>query len=396
MWRDDRLPDKLEFEKSAWRYMIFKDLVTLTLKGGESLEQFQCKTRIISGPGAVAALGELGIRRLLLVTDPYFMKNGTASRVAALAKAEKTELFDKIAPDPGVELVAQGTAAVRALEPDAIVALGGGSAIDCAKAMAYFGGGKLRLIAIPTTSGSGSEVTDFAIITHNSIKRPLVDERLQPDVAILDSDLLQELPPKLVADTGFDVLCHALEAYVATGAGAISDALAQEAFATAYAALPASYGGNRAVRGRIHTAATMAGMAFSQAGLGVCHALAHSLGGLFHLPHGRLNAILLPAVVGCNAHAAAAKYAHLARSAGLGGSADTVAVRNLKNGLVRLRRELGLPQTLLQAGIDPRQVWHQSKSIVESTLADPCCKSNPLPVEDFMVRRILEEVTGHV
>ncbi len=360
------------------------------------MERFACKTQIISGPGAISVLGELESKRLLLVTDPYFMKNGTAKRIAELAKAEKTEIFYKIMPDPSVELAAEGTALVKELKPDTIVALGGGSAMDCAKAMAYFSGLPVRLVAIPTTSGSGSEVTDFAILTHGNVKHPLVDSRIRPDMAILDSDLLRELPASLIADTGFDVLCHALEAYVATDGGAITDALARDAFSIAYGALPASFAGNLAVRQRIHTAATMAGMAFTQAGLGLCHAMAHALGGVFHVPHGRLNAILLPPVVECNAHAAGPKYAKLARSAGLGGSADTIAVRNLKNGLIRLRRELKLPETLQQAGVDPRQVWHCSKDIVRATLADPCCKTNPLPVEDFMVRRVLEEVTGRV
>ncbi len=343
----------------------------------------------------MAALGELGIRRLLMVTDPYFMANGEAQRIAALAKAEKTEIFDKVTPDPSVELAAEGTAAVRALEPDTVVALGGGSTVDCAKAMVYFGTAGARLVAIPTTSGSGSEVTDYAVLTHGSAKHPLVDRRLRPDVAILDSDLLKNLPPALIADAGFDILAHAVEAYTATGAGAITDALAQEAFSVVFAALPASFGGNVSVRQRIHVASTMAGMAFSQAGLGLCHAMAHSLGGVFHVPHGRLGAILLPAVIDCNAHAASEKYARLARAAGLGGSARSVAVRSLKNGLIRLRRELQLPQTLQQAGIDPRQVWYRSKDIVQAVLDDPCCRTNPIGVEDFMVRRILEEVTGN-
>lgn len=360
------------------------------------MEQFYCKTKIISGAGAVDALEELRAKRLFLVTDPFFYDNGTASRVAAAAKAEAVEIFHKVAPDPTVELAAEGTAAVREFGPDAIVALGGGSAMDCAKAMAYFSGCGAKLAAIPTTSGSGSEVTDFAILTHNHVKHPLVDRRLRPDLAILDSQLLDKLPAKLVADAGYDLLSHAVEAYTAAGAGAITDALAAEAFCTAFAALPASYAGRTEVRLKIHMAATMAGMAFTQAGLGLCHAMAHSLGGAFHVPHGRLNAILLPAVIGTNAYGAGEKYARLARLAGLGGSADTVAVRNLKNALIRLRREMGMPATLVQAGVDPRQVWSRTPELVKATLEDPCCKSNPVGVEDFMVRRILEEVTGRV
>ena len=360
------------------------------------MEEFSCKTRLICGSGTVEMLGKLGGKRLFLVTDPYFAKNGTAQRILKAAHCEKTEIFDKVQPDPTVELAAEGTARLKEFAPDLLVALGGGSTMDLAKAMAYFAKQDCKLVAIPTTSGSGSEVTDFAILTHDKVKHPLVDPSLRPDVALLDSDLLQELPKGLIAETGFDVLTHAAEAYVAREAGTVTDLYAREAFGSAYASLPASFAGNRSVRLKVHLAATMAGMAFSQAGLGLCHAMAHSLGGMFHVAHGRLNAILLPSIISCNAHVAGKKYAELARAAGMGGSADTIAVRNLKNSLIRLRRELNLPETLAQAGVDPRQVWQNVEKIVEATLADPCCKDNPMEPEGFLVRRILEEVTGRV
>lgn len=360
------------------------------------MREFSCKTKIISGEGALSALGELNIRRLFLVVDPYFVRSGLAARVGALAGAEAVEIFSEVTPDPSVELAAAGTARLRAFAPDTVVALGGGSTMDCAKATVYFSGEEVRLVAIPTTSGSGSEVTDFAVLTHNGVKHPLVDGKLRPEVAILDGALLQQLPRNLIADGGFDALCHAAESFVATGAGAISDALAEEAFRTVFSALGQSFSGRKELRLRIHEAATMAGLAFTHSGLGLCHAMAHALGGVFHVPHGRLGAILLPAVIECNAHGAAGKYAKLARSAGLGGSADTLGVRNLKNAIVRLRRELEMPQTLLQAGVNPGEVHRNAKTIVEATLADPCCKTNPVLVEDFMVRRILESVTGRV
>ena len=360
------------------------------------MDDFFCPTRICAGAGAVAELGKLGARRMFLVSDPYFVKNGTAGRLAALSRCPDVEIFDKVMPDPTVDLAAEGTARLRDFQPDLLVALGGGSAMDLAKAMAYFARTDCTLAAIPTTSGSGSEVTDFAILTHDRVKHPLVDPRLRPDLAILDSDLLQALPKGLIAETGFDVLSHALESYVATDAGTMTDLLAREAFSSAFAALPASYAGNQDVRLKVHLAATMAGLSFTQAGLGLCHAMSHALGGRFHVPHGRLNAILLPAVIGINSHVCGKKYAELARAAGLGGSAETMALRNLKNGLIRLRRELELPQTLVQAGIDPRSLWHSADEIVQATLSDPCCKTNPMPVEDFLVRRVLEEVTGRV
>ena len=359
------------------------------------MKQFVCNTKIISGIGALDALKTLDAKKVMVVTDPFFMENGTAAAIAARTGASEVNYFDKVAPDPSVALAAEGTAALKAFQPDMLIALGGGSTMDCAKAMVYFSGTKAQFVAIPTTSGSGSEVTDFAILTHDGVKHPVVDPRMRPDMAILDPSLLEKLPKGLIADTGFDVICHALEAFVATGANAITDALAKDAFCAAYALLPASYGGDAAVRQDIHTAATMAGMAFTQAGLGLCHALAHALGGAFHVPHGRLNAILLPAVIDCNAHAASARYAKIAAAAGIGGSAGTLAVRNLKNALVRLRRELKLPDTLAQAGISPIAVRGRTKELVEATLADPCCATNPMKVEDFMVRRILEAVIGH-
>ena len=359
------------------------------------MQRFSCTTQIISGSGAVSALKDMSVGRLLVVTDPFFYKNGTAQRIAEGASPAATEYFHKVAPDPSVALTAEGTALVQAFTPDTILALGGGSAMDCAKAMAYFSGTKAKLIAIPTTSGSGSEVTDFAILTHNGVKHPLVDPRLRPDTAILDSDLLKDLPPALIADGGFDVLTHALEAYVARDAGAITDALALDSFRETFRLLPQSYAGQRSTRPGVHLAATMAGMAFTQAGLGLCHALAHSLGGEFHIPHGRLNAILLPAVISRNASAAGSRYAQLARAVGLEGRADSVGVRNLRSALIRLRRELNLPATLMQAGVSPAQVRQKADSITKAALADPCCATNPVPVTEGMIREILTEVTGY-
>ena len=359
------------------------------------MKQFVCNTKIISGENALDALKTLDAQKVMVVTDPFFMENGTAAAIAKRTGAAQISYFDKVAPDPSVTLAAEGTGALKAFQPDALIALGGGSAMDCAKAMAYFSGTDATFVAIPTTSGSGSEVTDFAILTHNGVKHPLVDPGMRPDLAILDASLLEKLPKSLVADTGFDAISHALEAFVALDANAVTDALAKDAFATVLALLPASYGGNIGVRPQIHLASTMAGLAFTQAGLGLCHAIAHALGGAFHLPHGRLNAMLLPAVIECNAHAAAGRYAKIAAAAGLGGSAETIAVRNLKNALVRLRRELHLPDTLAQAGIAPAAVRSRTKELVDAVLADPCCATNPMKVEDFMVRRVLGAVTGH-
>lgn len=358
------------------------------------MKEFYCKTKIISGSGAVAALGNLNIQRLFLVCDPFFYKNGTAQTLAEISGANDVHIFSDVVPNPSVLLAAQGAAAVQRFEPDVIVALGGGSAMDTAKAMAYFSGLHPKLVAIPTTSGSGSEVTDFAILTHDGIKHPLVDERIKPDIAIVDSDLVSSLPPALIADGGFDLISHALEAYVATNAGQMSDLLAQNAFDTALDHLFASFSGDTSVRGKLHLASTLAGIAFSNAGLGLCHAISHSLGGEFHVPHGRLNAVLLPAVIEVNSAASIGKYAQLARNVGLSSGNDTMALRALKNMLLRLRRGLHLPETLLQCGISMIQLQQKQDELIAAALADPCCATNPIVPRAELIVQILREVTG--
>ena len=357
------------------------------------METFSCTTKIISGPGSLRELKQLKSRRLLVVAAPFFQETDVPRRIQSAARADSVAYFYEVSGEPSVELAAKGTALVEKFQPDTVVALGGGSVMDCAKAMVYFSGKQIPLVAIPTTSGSGSEVTDFSVLTHNGSKHPLVDKALQPAMAILDGDLLHTLPKSVIAEAGYDIVAHAVESYVATGAGAISMALARDAFVAAGTALPASYYGDTRVRQDIHLAATMAGIAFSQSGLGLCHAMAHAIGGRFHIAHGRLNAILLPAVVENNT-AANSKYAALARSAGFGGAADAVAVRNLRNALVHLRKELQLPQTLAQAGIPTKELAAQTGELVRDTLADPCCATNPVPPTEDMVRRVLHQVTG--
>ena len=358
------------------------------------MREFYCKTKIVSGEKALEWLNKQSCRTLLVVTDPYFQDNGWAEKIAGRVQAENREFFAGVKPDPSVELAAEGTALMRQLGPDMLIALGGGSAMDTAKAMIYFAGDGVKFIAIPTTSGSGSEVTDFSILTHGDVKHPLIDGRMQPDVAILSQELVEKLPPNLVADGGFDVLSHALESFVATDATVLTQALAGSAFSATFAGLPSSYRGDTRIRGKLHLASTMAGIAFSQSGLGMCHALSHSLGGVFHIPHGRLNAILLPEVIACNAPAAGGEYAKLARLAGLGGSADTIGVRNLRNALLRLRKELGMPATLQEAGINRQKLWHAGDKIVEAALKDPCMRTNPVRADAFQLRRILEAVSG--
>ena len=353
---------------------------------------FFCETRITTDP-AVRVVAALGAKRLLVVSDPFF--RDTVAQQLGEASGAVTEYFSDVTPDPDLSLAAKGAAAVKDFSPDTVVALGGGSAMDCAKAMVYFSGLSPRLIAIPTTSGSGSEVTDFAILTHNGVKHPLVDEKLRPAVAIVDSELVKGLPKALVADGGFDALTHGLEAYTATNSTLFTDALAKEAFRHILGSLSASHQGDLAARQQVHQAASMAGLAFTRAGLGLCHGLSHALGGLLHLPHGRLNAILLPAVMQCNAPACGERYAALARDVGLEGRAVSVGVRNLMGALTRLRRQLGLPGTLTEAGASAQEVHSHRQALVEAVLADPCCNTNPRPVTAAMVAQVLDRVTGH-
>lgn len=355
---------------------------------------FDCKTRILTGRGTIGRIRELGFSRPMIITDPFFSQNGTVQRIIRDMGVKQGEIFDKVVPDPGLELVAQGVAVAGKFRPDGIVALGGGSAMDCAKGVRYFLEERIPLIAIPTTSGSGSEVTDFAILTHKGVKHPLVDESLRPEFAILDEELLAALPPSLVADGGFDVLTHALEAWTGKNANAFTDALAQSAFATVFHSLTASFRGDLTVRLSVHESACMAGLAFTKAGLGLCHALSHALGGQFHVPHGRLNAILLPAVIDSNARQDPKRYGELARRIGLGGISDAVALRNLKNGLIRLRTAVSLPENLAQGGIPPAALREKMDSVIAAALADPCCETNPVPVTQETLRQVLYEVMG--
>ena len=356
--------------------------------------KFHCKTKILSGGKALDWLDGCACKGLLVVTDPYFMKNGAAEKIANRVQAEKRAFFDKVIPDPTVELAAEGTGLMRQFQPDLLIALGGGSAMDTAKAMVYFSGLPVQFVAIPTTSGSGSEVTDFAILTHDGVKHPLIDRRMQPDVALIATELVEQLPPALVADGGFDVLSHALESLVATNATVLTRALSAGAFLTVFRLLPDSFRGDMRAREQIHLASTMAGIAFTQSGLGICHALSHSLGGIFHLPHGRLNAILLPEVVVCNSGTAAI-YTELAKQAGMGAASALMCVRNLRNNLIRLRKDLQLPATLQEAGVPPCKVRQHRKEIVAAALGDPCMTTNPTGAEKTLVEKLLDAVTGH-
>lgn len=270
--------------------------------------------------------------------------------------------------------------------------------MDCAKAMLLFGKklgalGEITFAAVPTTAGTGSEVTSFAVLTDpvRGIKYPLVDDELLPDQAILDPALLAGVPPAVTADTGMDVLTHAAEAYVAKGASPYSDALAEKAFTLAWENLrPAweSQGESRAKR-QMLLASNLAGMAFNAAGLGLCHSLAHSLGGKFHVPHGRLNALIFPHVLRFNAAVkeAAAKYGQLARLCGLAPNPRALAA-----GWNRLRSQLKLPDRLAACGVETKQLHAALDELTAAALGDLCAPANPrsAPAED--VKALLKEL----
>lgn len=332
---------------------------------------------------------QLTAHRVLVVTDKFFADSGLAAQVGARIGGAAVEIFADVKPDPSLELVAQGLRRMQELQPEVVVALGGGSAIDCAKAMVYFYEPEVLFVAIPTTSGTGSEVTSFSILTHDGAKHPLIDEKLLPQIAILDASLLEKLPKKLIADAGMDVLTHALEAVCAKDCTPFATALATEAFARVYAQLNTSYQGNTQVRSDIHIAATMAGLAFDNAGLGVCHALAHALGGAFHTPHGRLNAILLPTVIEFNAEVCAAPYRQIAARCGLLGATDTLTVKALMRALIQLRRQLEMPRTLQQAGIAPDALKAQLHKLAETASQDPCLSGNPRPVTVSQLEQLI-------
>ncbi len=353
-------------------------------KAGKDMESFTLQPKLYFGAGALSALGELAGKRVLVVTDGFLASSGLLDRVRAQLPGGEVTVFDQVEPDPSLELVARGVQVLQERRPDAIVAFGGGSPMDCAKAVRWCSGSAAPLWAIPTTAGTGSEMTSFAVITdrEKGVKHPLVDDALLPEFAVLDPSLLDGVPPSVTADTGMDVLTHAAEAYVSNRATPFTDALAEKAFAMAYQNLPAAYrtrGGSQAKEAMLY-ASCLAGMAFNAAGLGICHSLAHTLGGRIHLPHGRLNAMLLPRVIAFNAaqDAAAKKYARLAVLCALAGSP-----RALAGAMSRLLTALKLPRTLTVD--DP-------KAVAAAALEDRCTASNPRKPTAAELETILREL----
>ncbi len=359
------------------------------------METFALRPAIYFGDDALSALEALAGKRVLIVTDDFLAhKSGLLPRVTAHLKGALTEVFSKVTPDPSLRLVAEGVRALRDFSPDAVLAFGGGSPMDCAKAMRHFSDRPgLLFYAVPTTAGTGSEVTSFAVLTDTDagVKYPLVDDALLPDAAILDASLLAGVPGPVTADTGMDVLTHASEAYVARKANAFTDALAERAFVLAYENLIKAHAakGEHPAKEQMLLASCMAGIAFNGAGLGANHALAHSLGGRYHTPHGRLNAMLMPHVIRFNAEepAAAKKYAALAKACGL-----TPNARALSSALGRLRQNLGMPGRLTDCGVERKTVLADLEAITAAAVADVCMPGNPRSAAAAELAAIVREV----
>ncbi len=359
------------------------------------LDKFDLHTKIFIGSASFDKMLEQR-RRVFIVTDKFMHESGRVSYLTDKIKAEgaKWEIFSDVTPDPDIETVTAGVAKILEFQPDTVIALGGGSPIDAAKAIVYFAAKQIDLrdcpfVAVPTTSGTGSEVSKFAVITDRArgIKYPLIDDTLLPDYAVLDAELTCSVPPKVTADTGLDVLTHAIEAFVCTEANAFTDALAEKSVKLVdhYLLLAYKEPDNREARQGMHNASCLAGAAFSNAGLGLCHSMAHAMGAQFHIPHGRANAILLPVVMSFNAGCettltpVATRYAELASLIGMGATSMRQSALNLIHMVRRLQQRMGVPQCIKDAGVSAEDFEAALDAMADAALADRCTATNPKP-----------------
>ena len=360
------------------------------------MDRFACRTQVVSGAGAMGVLVQQKCRRLLVATEQRWADTEQVRRIQKAAGDPEWLLLTDVDPEPTMRQAVDASKSLREFQPDLVVALGDRHIMDWAKAMTCFSRHFCTLAAIPTSCGAGSEMTGRVTLIHNGRMHLFRDRAMCPDMVILDPEMEVPVSGAPVIGSGFELLAAALEAYTADQGGFLRLIHAREAFVSAFGALPAAAAGNGAALARLRTASVLTGMAVEETGLGLCRAMGNSLSAVFGLSQGKAAAILLPAVIGCNAHGAGRRYAELSRAAGMGGSREEIGVRNLKMGLVRLRRELGLPGTLVQAGVDIRSIWNGGRRVVELTLEDPECRNNPVAVDDFVVRRILEEITGRI
>lgn len=358
------------------------------------MNQFQIKPAIQFGADALNSLRDLPGKRALVITDQAMVKFGITERVIQplLANHMVVDVFAEVTPDPDTAVIARGMNAFMASQPEVVIAVGGGSVIDAAKGVIYTlaQGGQLThkpyFVALPTTSGTGSEVTAFSVIKSNTEKWVVVDEYMLPDLAILDPNLVASVPAPITADTGMDVFCHALEAYVSNQASDFSDALAEKAVQLVFAHLLDCYqhGHDMQAREKMHNASCIAGMAFTNASLGITHSLAHALGGKFGVPHGRANALLMSHVVAFNADfqhhcdtLAAHKYARLAALLGLPARHAREGVQSLLVAIDVLREQLGLPTSIHACGIEHGDFHAALAAMVTLAKQDNCTPTSP-------------------
>ena len=412
-----------------------------------NMQWFKIPEKIYFEAGSIAYLEKMpDIERVFIVTDQGMVNLGYVDKILYhLRKREKhvhCEIFDEVESDPSFETVNKGLEMMRNFKPDVIIALGGGSPIDAAKGMWLFYehpeadpeglklkfmdirkrtykfpklGVKTKMVAIPTTSGTGSEVTSFAVLTDKKLnkKYPLADYELTPDVAIVDPDLVLSLPKSVTADTGMDVLTHALEAYVSNMASDFTDGLSEKAVELVVNYLPKAYtdGANdRLAREKMHNASTIAGMSFTNAFLGVNHSLAHKIGAEFHLPHGRINAILLPYVIRYNStmptkfvsfpkyeyFIADKKYAEMAKKIGL--KADTVeeGINSLIAKVKEMNEFLGIPKSFKEAGIDEAEFIAKIDMLADRAFEDQCTTANPrVPLVSELKQILIDSYYGN-
>lgn len=378
------------------------------------MARFTLPRDIYHGEGALETLKTLKGKRAFIVVGGGSMKRfGFLQKVEDYLKEAgmEVELFEGVEPDPSVETVMKGAEAMRSFEPDWIVSIGGGSPIDAAKAMwifyeypeftfeqavVPFGLPELRqkakFVAIPSTSGTATEVTAFSVITDYKakIKYPLADFNITPDIAIIDPALAQTMPKTLVAHTGMDALTHAIEAYTASLRSNFSDPLALKAIEMVKEYLIDSYNGCEKSRNLMHEAQCLAGMAFSNALLGIVHSMAHKTGAVFHIPHGCANAIFLPYVIQYNRTKCEDRYADIARMLKLNGNTDSELTDSLIEMINDLNTKLSIPHSMKEYGVTEEDFKANLEFIAHNAVLDACTGSNPREIDDKTMERLFE------
>ena len=375
------------------------------------MKSFDIKTKIYFGDQALDRLAEIPYQKVLVVTDPFIAHGELIDLVTEpLKKGNKQfEIFKDVVPDPPIEKISEGVKKMLDYRPDAIVAVGGGSAIDSSKSIREFAlrvdhYAEVGLIAIPTTSGTGSEVTSFAVVTDpaEKVKYPLVSYSMMPDEAILDAELVKSVPPSVTADTGMDVFTHALEACVSINRSDFSNALAEKAIEICGVFLLRAFldGSDMHARQKMHSASCLAGLAFNTASLGLNHGMAHQLGATFHIPHGRANAMLLPHIIEFNIYInthsksrkeylpAVKRYSTVAQILGLSSYNKIMTVRSLVNWVQFMLKEMDIPLSISQMGtISEEEYFGAIDRMADAALADACTATNPrVPSKDDVIR----------